>query len=494
MLKVCRRTALPAKSSNNGLSGTRLALLDKDLISMGYFLASGQRIRKTGNRLIRSFSRSESIMHAEIIPDATYGFPVTSDQDQYLAFQKLISERLVRHGDICNPISFHAADLLRILRRTRPNGRYHARIREWIQVIAGTKIVLRESSSHPDTGKQRTVEFRVFDCAVPWSRLTNPSRTLDKHHVWLSDWQLTDLKQNHVIRIDLDTYLDLRHVIAKALLPHLHIWFYASRHKKHFEKHCKSLCHLLGLPPYEYRSQYYEKLGPALKELRQCGYLGGWAFEPGRMGLKIVLRAGDRFRGLLPSYSSAQSGCAESLPKKSADTKTRDLLLAEMCRRGILETVAQKILEDSPSWNGLFTQLQWGDHLLRQRSGITNPAGFYIHLIQSNATPPPGFASFPEMPDSEAIQMPEQLIRQRTQAQSKHDCNREQTVNTYIANSMTEAQYQALSEVKRLELLKRCKRARHWTTETTNRCLESAVRDEIARALTRGEQLSDTIQ
>jgi len=52
---------------------------------------------------------------AVILASAAYGLPITSDQDKYLAFQKIVSEIRRAHGKVRNPVGFSSAYILRIL-------------------------------------------------------------------------------------------------------------------------------------------------------------------------------------------------------------------------------------------------------------------------------------------------------------------------------------------------------------------------------------------
>ena len=61
--------------------------------------------------------------------------------------------------------------------------------------------------------------------------------------------------------------------IAKALVPLLQIWLYATRDEGVFEKRYDELCQILNIRQWTYPSKIKEKLGPSLDELKQFGYL-----------------------------------------------------------------------------------------------------------------------------------------------------------------------------------------------------------------------------
>lgn len=67
-------------------------------------------------------------------------------------------------------------------------------------------------------------------------------------------------------------------------------------------------------------------------------------------------------------------------------------LVAELEKRGISSTDAREILTSLPPDQPVLDQLEWGDYQVAQSRGkITNPAGFYISLLQRNTNPPPTF-------------------------------------------------------------------------------------------------------
>ena len=70
-------------------------------------------------------------VRAVILPSAVYGLPITSDQDKYLAFQKIVAEIRRRSGQVNNPIGFTTAELLRILGLKLNAGKNYEDVVEW---------------------------------------------------------------------------------------------------------------------------------------------------------------------------------------------------------------------------------------------------------------------------------------------------------------------------------------------------------------------------
>jgi hypothetical protein len=98
-------------------------------------------------------------------------------------------------------------------------------------------------------------------------------------------------------------------------------------------------------------------------------------------------------------------------------------LVAEMSKRGISETDARAILANLPADQAILDQLEWGDFQISQSRGkITNPAGFYISLLQRNAIPPPTFETSAARSARQQVELAQQQTLQReTQAQLAAD-------------------------------------------------------------------------
>ena len=91
-----------------------------------------------------------------------------------------------------------------------------------------------------EAGKQRHERDRihVFSRAVSVGRELPDGTIADANYVWLSDWQLENINQKFLLPIDLLTYRKLKYHIAKALVPLLQVWLFASHRagSKLFEK------------------------------------------------------------------------------------------------------------------------------------------------------------------------------------------------------------------------------------------------------------------
>lgn len=98
-------------------------------------------------------------------------------------------------------------------------------------------------------GKKRFARdrFRVFDRAVSFGKEMEDGTIADANYVWLSSWQIDNINNKHLLPIDLETYQQLKNHIAKALVPLLQIWLFASHKAGSFEKRYDELCEILNV-------------------------------------------------------------------------------------------------------------------------------------------------------------------------------------------------------------------------------------------------------
>jgi len=257
-------------------ASTAFAKVEKSLTSIGFFTPSSRRLKDHKVKKInftREVAGRRVEASAEIIPSALYGLPITADQDKFLALQQIITEMLDSEGTISNPIRFKSADLLRLLKKNTKTGTNYKEVSEFLDVMASTTII--SNGAVYVAGKKRTVRdrFRVFDRAVSVGKELDDGSIADANYVWLSQWQLENINHKFLLPIDMETYRELRNHIAKALVPLLQIWLFASHRKGTFEKRYDEICEMLSLQTYEAPSLILRQLKPSLDELTHFGYL-----------------------------------------------------------------------------------------------------------------------------------------------------------------------------------------------------------------------------
>lgn len=387
--------------------------LEKNLASLGFFTPSSKRTKQSKAKTVvfTRFAGDRRIeARATIVPAALYGLPVTSDQDKYLALQKIVTDLKLQRGQVSNPVGFTSAQVLGLLGAHRHSGKNYSEIAEWLDLMTSTTIISEEAVYLAGRRKFVRDRFKVFERAVSVGEEVEPGRVADRNYVWFSEWQLENLNSDYVIPVDFESYRRLKNHVAKTLVPLLQIWLYASRAEGRFEKRYDELCQLLHLRRYDHRSKIIEKLAPSLDELRAHGYLESWAVESTSDGhsYKIILSHGWRFSrgrssipravkpinssGGAPSYPRAEEQ-GEAVPQEAGNDAPRGPL-PELMGRGIAAGRARQILSSVAAGQDVALQLAWGDHLLRSAPAGTyrNPAGFFVHLLESNVSPPSDFA------------------------------------------------------------------------------------------------------
>jgi hypothetical protein len=275
--------------------------IEKNLASLGFFTPSSKRIKGTKKKTItfeRVIGERKVEARATILPSAEYGLPITADQDKFFALQKIVSDIRKRQGEVRNPIGFTSAELLRILGRRVTAGKNYDDITEWLKRMTLTGISSEGTVYFAGKKIWATDTFHVFERSVSLGTEMPDGRVAEKNYVWLSEWQLENINNNHLMPVDLDTYRQLKNHIAKTMLPLLQIWLWTTRDSGQFEKSYDELCQMLNISRYKHISKIHEKLSPSLNELKACGYLADWKiYKDSASGTyKVLFFHGDRIR------------------------------------------------------------------------------------------------------------------------------------------------------------------------------------------------------
>ena len=425
---------------------------------------------------------------------------------------KILTDIQARDGQLTNPVSFSSAELLALLKIYKDSGKNYRDVSDWLDVMVGTTII---SEGAVYFGGKRTFgkdTFHVFDRAVSFGKQLPNGSIADKNYVWLSEWQLQNINDHHQLPIDLDTYRQLRSHIAKALVPLLQIWLYATRDEGVFEKRYEELCQVLNVRQWNYLSKIKEKLGPSLDELKQFGYLADWQIEKTSDGqnYKIVFYHGEKFHrdrrarqnrkqvltgeGKQRTDDHTLSTRAEhnqdirgqhfSKTNSAPDRPAPDpQLVAEFTRRGITEKKASELLANLKPGQDVLAQLELGEPMAQHsRVPIVNPPGFYVRLIESNMSVPDSFETNAKR---KAREEREQKERERRDAQEARQllewdyddyCQRE--TDRYIEENPGE--FEAIRQIKWNEI-----RAQHenFSDDLINSFAPNDAKREIRKRL-----------
>jgi hypothetical protein len=365
--------------------------VEKNLNTFGFFTPSSKRPRvasKSVSLQVRSADGRRLEAKATIFAAAELGLPTTADQDKYFAFQKIIERIRKRDGLITNPVCFSSAAMLGILGKT-DGGKNYREIWEWLRRMTLTGIESEGVVYFAGRKKYARDIFHVFQRSVAVGEVLENGRVAEDNYVWLSEWQLENLNSRHTLPIDYDVYKTLQLHIAKALVPLLQIWFYASRNEQHVEKKYSHLSSLLGLQVFKSPSRIKQQVGPSLDELRNKGFLSSWELTRtiDQTDYKLVLQPGSAF----VSTADLRAGAEPRALSSPRDARILEALLS----RGVREDRARKLLLDLPEEQPVLDQLEWGDAEInrkeRTNDPIGNPPGFYVYLVRANYPVPANF-------------------------------------------------------------------------------------------------------
>src|SRR6185369_16325977 len=257
--------------------------------------------------------------------------------------------------------------------------------------------------------------------------------TADRNYVWLSDWQIENINNNYLMPIDFETYRKLRNHIAKALVPLLQVWLYASRNEGRFEKRYQDLCSILDIRYQKHRSLIKKQLGPSLDELQYYGYLASYKIEVTSDGrdYKIVADHGTKF------FRDQKARIAGPMAELSSPDELPSAL-KELTSRGLSEAHARRLLQSLPEGQPVLDQLEYGDHVIAtSKKAIVNPTGFYIYLLRENVLPPDTF----ETSSTRRAKVANQEAKSKAELhtiQLEHDYKRfcEEHIATYVETTM----------------------------------------------------------
>src|SRR5437667_10613711 len=178
-------------------SSTNFVKVEKNLASLGFFTPSHKKISGAKKKTIvwnRHSGGQRVEVRAVILPSAVYGLPITSDQDKYLAFQKIVAEIRRRSGEVKNPIGFTTAELLRILGLKLNAGKNYEDVVEWGKRMTLTGICSEGTVYFAGRKSWATDTFHVFERFVSVGNQMPNGTIADQNYVWLSVLQLENLK------------------------------------------------------------------------------------------------------------------------------------------------------------------------------------------------------------------------------------------------------------------------------------------------------------
>jgi hypothetical protein len=488
---------IPLSDKERALT-TDFIKVEKNLASLGFFTPSSRRIRGNKQKKISITRQADGRrveVHAVILPSAAYGLPLTGDQDKYFALQKIICDIRRQKGEVKNPVGFTSAELLRILGLRVAAGKNYEDIVEWGKRMTLTGICSEGIIYLAGRKSWASDTFHVFERFVSVGNEMPDGTVAAMNYVWLSDWQLENINNNHLLPVDLEAYRKLKNHIAKALVPLLQIWLYATREGGSFEKRYRDLCQILNICQYQHLSKIREKLGPSLEELKEHCYLAGWQIRETSDGsdFKIIFYHGDKFtRDQLTRND--QNLRFSTRPANQTDEKKvirypqGGELLHQFRKRGISEKTSIDLLRNLRPGQHVMDQLEWGDHLLRNapRGKFYNPAGLYIHLIKDNVIPPESFETSRKRKLREAAEHArDEDARELAQMELAYMEYKDQELASFINKRWSAEEWASLVEAKKREMLEqdRWKRLLSFNQDSLDQAAERQVKAGIANTV-----------
>jgi Replication initiator protein A len=377
--------------------------MEKNIAAFGFFSPSSKRSKKNTHKIIKFTQKLDDgkVVEAKVTisGNAIHGMPTTADQDKYLAFQKILERSSRKNGEISNPICFTSAELLRILGQSR-SGYNFKEVTVWLDVMASTFIKSEGAIWRAGIEGFASDSFVIFQRVKRAGQKLDDGTVTDRNLVWLSDWYLENINAHYLLPVDFDTYRRLKSNIAKALIPLLQIWLYASRDKEYFEKRYKDLCQLLQITKYNYLSKIEEKLSPAFVELVAQKFISKWEILKTKDGedYKIRFWHGEKFyeNYFLRNSKKLQIRTASKprRKKKKSPAEVRSLfddeiftLFNRLCTEfGIDEEKAQELIN-----NHSIAEVRNQIEALPFRNSVEDMSGFLIRAIEKNFSLPPKY-------------------------------------------------------------------------------------------------------
>lgn len=373
--------------------------VEKSVTTMGFFsVRSG--IPKDGN-LERTVAIERNTESGRVEAKATIaalkatgGFPGVEEQDVYYAILSAVGEAMANGEEIPMPLTFAPGELIRRMGKASSGENYKA-LAVQLKRLAGTTVVSERSIYRAATKTWEDSDhlFRVIDRVLTKGERKDDGAVAQEHHIWLSSWQIENLRGRHRLMVDYQRYLTLNKPIAKAIIPYLQLWLYASMRegRKRCERLYEPLCKLLDIKVEKNAANIKKQLTGPFRELVEAGYISKWAIESAggvfAKRFKIVFFHGAAFLDM-PELLEASSTELDRVPPSldKDDARQYAELLVE---KGVWAREAQKLAR------GL-TREQWARSLhivdyVRQRNAagqIANPGGFLAALLRADRLDP----------------------------------------------------------------------------------------------------------
>ena len=364
-------------SDQKSLPPSTWVRIDSNLASFSFFAPRRKRLYKKrtirlpdgndkhGNKIPRRIT---------IIPNQYFGEPTIQDQDFLYAFHEIINQqKLTNGGSFKNPVAFRPYRIFKLLGLGDSKKNYQD-FYSWLRRMYLTGLISNNAVYLADEDKFLSFEFTLFQGFATKGNLKpfgETTEVADMCYVWINDWQVRNLNHNNTLPI-FSVYKNLTTRIAKALVPHLQIFFYASGNQP-VEKRYTDLCQTLGLTVYKKPSDIKRWHGKALDDLKNQGFLAAWAIEKtvDNKDHKVIFYPGPIYTG--DHQQPKLTGVGE--PSKPEPNPAH---LKALIDRGVSANVASKIATFTGDFDLQLAYIADRVESQRAQGTLKNAAGLYI--------------------------------------------------------------------------------------------------------------------
>ena len=293
-----------------------------------------------------------------------------------------------------------------------------------------------------------------------------------------SAWQLENINTNFLLPLDLQEYLSLKNDLAKGLLFHLNVWFYASRGAV-VEKRYDRLCELLGIKMRSAISLVRQAFDPGMNELIALGYLNSWDVAPCegfKTEYKIILNPGRRTQ-------SSHSQIAGVISTQ------HDQIVKMMVDRGVREKTVRQLLHlTCPPTNRSGTRSSTSiTCACRWAVTLRNPPGLLLSMIRNNDPVPADFLTTTKAEIASRRQAPSRADREEAEREFQ-ELQLKAEYNDYceaLGRQFRETN-QPETEVLRNHIVQQLRKSRDIQSQgewAFHRAVESALQKEILKVV-----------
>jgi len=262
----------------------------------GFFTPASKRIKGV---YVKEKVIGHKIVEGKRVPVKTkiranydLGLPITSDEDYWHAFEKILSEIADRDGRITMPVRVPTAKLIRYAGKTLAQKR-RLEVQQWFERMTGTLITGGIYSAKIKDYIQ-SITAPVFSQVALRGQPMRHGQIADTNYVWLAPWYLSNYFHQYRRLLDFSLYLRLRKPIAKALRPLLQTGWYASDGKP-IKRRYSALCAEFLITPYKKLSRVKQQFDPSHKELEREKILARWEYQASGDDFVITYYAGSKF-------------------------------------------------------------------------------------------------------------------------------------------------------------------------------------------------------